>query len=155
MIGVSIFFLLTFFASYLLIFSLYQTANKSNNLSVSPVSPDMLQKEDWINNINSLTSASTSILSLTPTWDILLNEINSHVIDGIIISSFSSTSINDQMSIVGIARDRDVLNQFKKLLQDSTYLTSVDLPITNLEQKGDIPFSISFRLKDPSMLYYK
>jgi len=155
MIGVSIFFLLTFFASYLLIFSLYQTANKSSNLSVSPVSPEMSQKQDWINKINLLTSASMSILSSTPSWDILLNEINSHVIDGIIISSFNSTSIGDQMSIVGTARDRSVLNEFKKSLQDSTYLTSVELPIANLEQKTDIPFSISFRLKDPSMLYYK
>ena len=155
-IGVSIFFLFAFAGIYLFIFSLAQTANQENSvLNTSPVPPEILQKESWINNVNATTLAVKTILSNTPMWNILLDEINSRVLSGILISNFSVTSINDQMSMIGTAKDRNILNQFKKSLQASTYLTAVDLPINNLEQKGDIPFTISFRLKDPSMLYYK
>jgi Tfp pilus assembly protein PilN len=98
---------------------------------------------------------SQSIISTTPNWSILIDEINSRTVDGIIISNFIAPSVNDIISISGMASNRDTLNQFKKKLQDSPYLTSVEMPITNLEQKGDIPFSVTFRIKDPSMLYYK
>ena len=59
------------------------------------------------------------------------------------------------MTITGVSKDRETLNLFKKSLQESPYITGVELPINNLEQKENIPFSISFHLKDPSMLYYK
>ena len=102
-----------------------------------------------------MTEASRVILSTTPHWSILLEDINSRVISGILITNFSAVSIAEHMSMTGTAKDRNTLNLFKKSLQDSIYLTEVELPIKNLEQKVDIPFSISFRLNDPSMLYYK
>ena len=155
-IGVSIFFVFTFLATYFFIFYLSQSASGVNsNISTSLISSDILQKETWIKNINGATSASALILSSTPLWNILLDDINAHIIGGIIITNFSVSSINDPMRMVGVAQDRNTLNQFKKSLQTSEYLSAVELPIANLELKGDIPFSISFRLKDPSMLYYK
>ena len=154
-IGVSIFFLFTFSAAYIFIFSLSQTANKKINISASPISSDVLEKEEWIKKINLITSTSEAILSTTPVWSTLVDDIKSRTIDGIVISNFSITSVSDPISITGTAKDRVTLNQFKKLLQESTYLSTVELPLTNLEQKGNIPFSISSRLKDPSMLYYK
>ena len=155
-ITVSIFFLLAFIAAYLFIFSISQTIqNESSIISSFPVSSDIIVKESLIKKVNSYTLVSQSILSTTPNWSILIDEINTRTIQGINISSFGAMSVNDKMFITGIAKTRDILNQFKKSFQDSTYFSEVDLPITNLEQKADIPFSISFRLKDPSMIYYK
>lgn len=155
-ISVSLFFLVAFFASYLLIFSLYQTTSKTNsNITVTPSSPDISEKENWIERLNSLTSTAKSIISSSPRWDLLFSDINNHTINGIIITNFSSTDIANQMFIMGVAQDRNALNQFKKSLQESIYLTGIDLPITNLDQKTNIPFSISFRIKDPSLLYIK
>ena len=153
-IGISIFFLLTFFATYLFVLSISKTTTKIN-LSNSLIYKDNLQKETWINNLNSITDNSSNILSNTPKWSILLDDINTHIIDGILISNFSVPSINEKIIITGIAKDRETLNKFKKSLQESSYLSSVDLPLTDLGQKGNIPFSISSNLKDPSMLYYK
>jgi len=134
--------------------------SKTNNQvipssSPSTVFPDIAQKESWIKNLNSIVSASNEILSSTINWSILLDEINSRVINGITISDFSITSINEKINITGISKDRETLNKFKKSLQESTYLTGIELPVTNIGQKGDIPFSVSFSLKDPSMLYNK
>lgn len=155
-IGVSIFFLFAFLASYLFIFSISQTIGKaSSNFLITPTSPDIIQKQELIKRTNLMTQTSAIILSTTPNWSILLEEINSRIIPGVLVTNFSATSVIDQMSITGIAKDRNTLNELKKSLQNSLYLTEVGLPITNLEQKGDIPFLISFRLKDPGMLYYK
>lgn len=155
-IGVSLFFLFAFIASYLFILSISQRINSSNNkVVIAPTSSDITVKESLIKKVNSFGFISESILQNTPSWSILIDEINNRTIDGIIISNFRAQSINEAMSIAGISTNRDILNQFKKSLQDSKYLTEVELPITNLEQKGDIPFSISFKIKDPSMLYYK
>ena len=153
-IGISMFFLLTFFATYLFVLSISKTSNKVS-ISDSLANKDNLEKETWINNVNSITSLSREILSTTPNWSILIDDINTRIISGIFISNFSVTSMIDKINIVGIAKDREALNKFKKALQESPYITSVELPLTNLGQKGDIPFSISFNLKDPNMLYYK
>lgn len=155
-IGVSIFFLFTFIASYLFIFSLSQTISKTNkNTPFTPAPPDMIQKEARIKKVNEINETSKNILSSMPMWSILLDDVNSRTIEGIMISNFSILSINDPIQIIGIAKDRETLNLFKKSLQSSMYLTNVELPIANLEQKGNIPFSMSFRLINPNMLYYK
>ncbi|OGI63096.1 hypothetical protein A2818_01635 [Candidatus Nomurabacteria bacterium RIFCSPHIGHO2_01_FULL_40_12] len=155
-IGVSIFFACTFLAAYLFIFYLSQNSKETNlNISASFIPPEVLEKEAWVKNINEITEASKVILSTTPNWSILLEDINSRVISGIRITNFSVISMTEPISMTGTAKDRNTLNELKKVLQNSPYLNAVELPIKNLEQKGDIPFSISFRLSDPNMLYYK
>lgn len=155
-IGVSVFFLATFLATYFFIFYLSQAANSSNTSILTPaVSPDTLQKEARIKKVNSIIATSETILSTTPMWGILLDDINAHILNGVYISNFSASSVNDPITITGMAKDRNTLNQFKKSLQTSTYLTAVELPIANIELKGNVPFSISFRLRDPNMLYNK
>lgn len=156
LIGVSLFFLITFIASYLFIFSIYQKINNSkNSITVYPISGDMAEKEILIKKVNSLTQMSEIAMQNSIKWSILIDEINSKRIEGITISDFRVPSANESISIIGISANRDTLNKFKKLLEESIYLSEVELPITNLEQKGDIPFSISFKIKDPSMLYFK
>ncbi len=154
-IGVSIFFLIAFFAVYLLTLALSKNTNSNSNISISAIYPDTIKKEEWIKNTNDLISTSRGIVSTMINWSLLLDDIKNRVIDGITISSLSVKSINEKINITGIAKDRDTLNLFKKTLQESTYITSIELPITNLEQKEAIPFTISFSLKDTSMLYYK
>lgn len=153
-IGVSLFFLFTYIASYLFIFSISQKMNK-NKVLVSPISTDITKKESLIKETNSLTLVSQSIIQSTPHWSVLIDELSQRTIDGITISNLRIQSINETISIVGISASREALNKYKISLQGSKYLTGVELPITNLEQKGDIPFSISFKIKDPSMLYNK
>lgn len=155
-IGVSIFFIVAFLIAYIFMLSLLQNANRTvSTLSTSPVSPDLLADESRIERVNALTETSALLLAETPVWSTVLTELADRAIDGVVISNFSAGSIAGAMTISGTARDRTTLNQFKKSLQDSAMLADIGLPITNLAQKENIPFSISFRIKDPSALYYK
>jgi hypothetical protein len=154
-IGISLFFLVAFSIVYLFVLSLSQRNNNNSNISTSLIYPEVIQKEQWIKNVNDITYTSRDILSNTINWSIFLEDIKSRIVDGILISDLSVKSITEKINITGIAKDRNTLNQFKKSLQESPYVMQVELPITNLEQKGDIPFSISFSINNSSMLYYK
>lgn len=155
-VGVSLFFLFAFLAAYFLTLSLAERFNNSeSNISVNPISSDITQKESLISEVNELTSVSYNILSNTLNWSVLIDEIKARATDGIVVLNFRAISVKEKITISGISKDRETLNLFKKSLQESSYLSGVELPINNLEQKGDIPFSISFLLRDPSMLFYK
>ena len=155
-IGISIFFVVAFSLSYLLIITLSQYA--SHTVVIVPSSslpPDLLQKKSIIEQVNSLTSIGQTLLSDTVVWSTIIDEIKARTINGITISRFSAPSITEKMSLAGTAQDRDTINQFKKSMQESAMFTEIDLPITNLDKRTDIPFSISFIIKDPSTVYYK
>ena len=155
-IGVSIFFVFAFLATYLLMISLSQSSARAiATLSTSSVSPEILAQETRVTNADTLAAASASILADAPNWSTVVDEVNARIIDGVVVLSFQAPSITDKMSLTGTAKDRATLNLFKKSLQDSAMFTEIELPITNIEQKGDLPFSISFRLKDPKALYFK
>lgn len=155
-IGVSVFFVVAYLSAYLFILSLSQDANRNlTTLTATPTNPALLEKESVITRVNALTSTAGAILAETPLWSTVLTEIGSRVTDGITISSLSAPTINDRISLTGVAHDRVTLNQFKKSLQESSLLSEVGLPITNLEQKENIPFSTSFRIANPSTVYYK
>lgn len=155
-VGVSVFFIIAFLSAYLFVLSLSQNANRTiTSLSASTVSPELLAKEAVIEHVNALTATGAGILAETPLWSVLLEEVASKVTDGITVSSFSATGISSGISMSGIARDRATLNTFKKSLTEATMFADVVLPTTNLEQRENIPFSVTFRVADPSTLYYK
>lgn len=155
-IGVSLFFIIAFLGAYLFVFSLSQNSTQAiATLSAGAVPPELLAKEARINNINAITNTASELLAKTPLWSTVLDELQARITDGITVSSVSLPGIAEKFSLTGVAHDRAVLNLFKKSLQESAMFSEVDLPITNLEQKELIPFSVSFRLKDPTAIYYK
>ncbi len=155
-IGVAVFFTLSFFTMYFVMLSLSQTANRSiASLSDAPVSPEVLSHEAVVKDVNELTTTAKTILSETPVWSLFLEEFSVRIIPGITVTAITAPSITGEINISGAASDRNTLNQFKKSLQDSAMFTDIVLPITNLEQKEKIAFSITFKIKDVSALYYK
>ncbi|MEK7538803.1 MAG: hypothetical protein AAB552_03095 [Patescibacteria group bacterium] len=155
-IGVSIFFMVAYLGAYLFVLFLSQNAVKTiSTLSSYSVPPELIQKEAMITHTNGMTQAGEAILKETPVWSGVIEEVLSRVTENIIISTFSTGTVGDKMSVVGVSGNRDSLNRFKKSLQASPMFADVELPLTNLEQKTNIPFSVAFRLKDPSAVYYK
>lgn len=155
-IGISVFFIASYLGAYLFILSLAQNATKTlTSISTSTISPDLLKQEDTIKNVNAITETAEIILKDTPLWSAILTEVQSKITDGIIITSFTASLATEKMSLVGVSRTRETLNRFKKNLQEAPMLSEVEIPLTSLAQKTNIPFSVSFRLKDPSTVYYK
>lgn len=153
-IGVSLFFVVTFLAAYLFIFSLAQSASRAVTANISGTPPQFAKEEAFVKQVNALTETAEKIFAEAPRWSTIIKEVDALIISGIIVSNFSAGSITEEFSLTGTARDRTTLNQFKKSLQESPLLTTVNIPIANLELKEKIPFTATFRIKDPGAVYY-
>lgn len=154
-IGVSIFFVVAYLSAYLFMLSLSQnTTNQITTLSASAMPPEFAEMEQRVTDINSITETGALFLAQMPAWDTVLTELVARTPDGVTISMFSAPVFTERMSLTGVAASRTVLNNYKKILQESPLLSEVEIPLSNLEQKGSIPFTASFRLKDPNALYF-
>lgn len=155
-VAVSIFFIATYLLVYLFAFSIFQKSNFAIvTLSVKPLPAEFLAKESRVKQVNILAATAKTILSETPMWSTVLEELSARTIEGVNISNFNAGALTEKMNITGTARDRTTLNKLKTTLQESPMFGEIDIPITNIEQRSDIPFSASFRLKDPNAVYYK
>lgn len=155
-IGLSIFFTAAFLGTWILMITLQQQeTGKTDDLSNLPSMPDLTAVEQKIQTANALISTTAGILKTSPRWSILINELQSSVIDGITISSLDFPSAEGVITITGLAKDRPTLNQFRDKLKSSAMLKDVRLPLTNLEQREGIPFTISFQLSNPALIYLK
>ncbi len=154
-ISISLFFILAFVFAYIFTYYISQKINHSLPVTPSYSVSKINENDALIKEINSISTVSQLFLSDTVNWSIFLNELEKRTINGITISNLNVPSVNEKINMVGVSKDRETLNKFKKNLSESEYLTGIELPITNLEQKKDIPFSISFKIKNPQMLYYK
>jgi len=155
-IGVSLFFIVAYLATYLFMFSLArETTERITTLSAEVLPPEISEKEVLVNDVNMLTEAGALLLSQTPLWSNVLTEIAARTPDGITISMFTAPSFTDKITITGVATSRTILNNYKTSLQESSLISEIELPLANLEKREAIPFSVSFRVKDPSTVYYK
>lgn len=155
-ISISIFFTTVFLSVYFLMLYFSQTTNNSiANRNNSAEDFEIISKENSINKLNEVISTTKEILSITPSWSNLLEEIQKNIVPGITVSTLIMPSLTGDITLSGVAKDRNILNQFKKSLQDSQLFSSVILPINNLEQKENISFSFSLKIKDPGNFYYK
>jgi Tfp pilus assembly PilM family ATPase/Tfp pilus assembly protein PilN len=153
-IVLAIFFSTAYLIVWLLLISIQQRASSQvDSLATVQAPAEGSALEERARKLNSLTQTTSQIITTVPSWSIFLNELKSRVVDGVAVNTANLTSVEGEMLLVGIANSRAQLNALKKSLEESPYLQNVVLPLTNLEQKENIPFTISFRLKDPQLLY--
>lgn len=150
----SLFFVAIFGGVWVWMVSLQRTSivtvNNSNTLSLVQ---DPAALEEKARQLNNLTLVVANALKTSPQWYSVLSEIKSKVTPDIVVNNLAMPAPDGTISIKGVAKNRSYLNLFKTSLEESSYFMEVKLPLTNLEQKENIPFTLSFRLKDQSILY--
>lgn len=154
-ISLAIFFSAAYIGTWLMLLSLQQSTAKSVDiLNNQPIQATSMETEEKIRRANTYIAATSSIIKTSPEFSILIAELKEKVTEGITITNLS-LSPNELMTIAGVSRNRPELNAFKKSLESSELLTNVALPLTNLQQKDNIPFSVSFELRDIDSIYPK
>jgi hypothetical protein len=104
---------------------------------------------------NNLASTAASLLRTEPKWNPVLTEIRLRTPTGVIVQSLSLPAPEQNFSMSGFASNRAALVELRKGFQESSLFTEVNLPLTNLELKERIPFTLAFKLRDPSSVYPK
>ncbi len=157
LLGLTISLSLFFFVAFAGVWGLMTTLQKNvsgnvNNLTALPDQSDWLQLETRAKELNSVVGTTGSIARMMPEWSVVLEDIQSRMTEGINVSEFSLPS-GGIITIKGIAKSRTQLNEFKKTLEGSNFLKGVTLPLANLEQKENIPFSIHGKIKETNSLF--
>jgi Tfp pilus assembly PilM family ATPase len=151
--GISIFFMIVFIGAWLLMTSIQENLNKSELLYNAPLPADMVEVEARAKNLNTLLAELRPLVEKMPLWSKVVAEIKDKAGSEIFIINLSLPKTDSILNIRGLASDRSQLSLFKKSMEDSPLFTEITMPLTSLEQKNNIPFSISFKLKDASMIY--
>lgn len=147
-VGLSLFFALSFVGVWLLMVSLEQkTVAQIERVSSLPLPESGAGLEERALKLNALIAQTSPIIKSFPIWSPVLNEIKARVTEGVLITGISITDPANPVGITGIAKTRQSLNEFKRSLDDSLIFGTITLPLTNLEQRENIPFSISFVLE--------
>src|SRR3989338_3440871 len=155
-ISVSFVFLAVFLGAWFLMLYIQQSLNNQYSLSANlPVPIEAAGLEARATHLNALLSQTTEIIKTAPQWSEIISEITNMVGTDIVVGEIDTKSPDAPITLQGTAKSRDALNNLTKSFQASLKFTDVNVPLTDLEKKKDIPFSMSFRLKDPQSLYLK
>lgn len=153
-IVVSVFFVAIFTLLWLFMVSMQQSIIRQvESVSATPIPPELVQLEAKAQKLNGLVGAVGGFAKTFPRWEGVLEEARARIAPGIFITSAGITTPEAPIMLSGVASNRDQLNMFKRFLGGSSVFSEVDIPLTNLGQKENIPFTASLKLKDPAAVY--
>lgn len=155
-VGLAIFFVIVFSAAWSMMFYLRQNFNHQfAALSSRPLPSGANEIEERAKIFNSLVKEGKDFVTGIPRWSEAMENIRSLVPAGVAITAFSFPSTDGIWTMTGFAKERTDLNGFKKNLEKAENIAEVNMPLANIGLKAEIPFSVTFRLKDPSSIYFK
>ena len=128
-------------------------AERIGRLEAVPIPRGDLELQERTEKLNALTGQLAVLAAQSPKWSVFLKELRKITSPGISVTNIVVSSPLEPFSISGIAVNREELNVFRKALENSGFFSDIAMPLTNLEQKEKISFSVSFRLKDTNSLY--
>ncbi len=152
--GVCVFFLAAYAGVWLLMSSIQENFSREvQTLSAPQVSDTLLDEEARARDFNEFILATGALAAQHVRWSTFLHTLKDEIPQGITISNLTLSLPEMPIQLSGVAQTRAQLNAFKKALEQKTDLKDVSLPLTNIAQKENIPFSMTFSLTDPTTLY--
>ncbi len=144
-IMIVIFFIMLLSFKYILNFNEdhYKVSQKNNR---NIVQLNKLEKYDTqFKQINSQVSCIILINKNQLYWSRLLKRLSELVFSGIKLNSL--TTRNYKIVLRGVASNREKLIAFKKRLESESELMNINLPLSDLVDKNNIEFQISFNVQ--------
>jgi hypothetical protein len=152
--ALAIFFAAVFGATWFMLAMMqnnYSQQISSFNLTPSAENASTLREQ--ASTFNNLTSQISALIKKEPIWNKVVSEIKNKTTSGVIINNLSLPSASGQFSVTGLAVNREAINNLKKSFESSEMFSDVNIPLNNLGKKVDIPFSMTFKMKDGQLIY--
>ncbi len=151
----AIFITISFLAVWLIMVSVKSSVDAQVGITSVPLSTESQQIETKVVKLNSLMGILLDIDGKSPRFSIVLEEIKTRTIAGITIISVSIPGPDSVINLSGVASQRKDISAFRTAMAASALFGDVQSPPSNLDKRTDIPFTMTFKLKDPSILYRK
>jgi len=153
-IALSIFFVAIFLAALSLVVSMrnnYDRQILSFNLNPSSANAALLREK--ANSFNYLIDQISSLVKTEAHWSRVVDEAKNKSVNGVIINNMSLPSADGVFTLTGVADNRETINKLKQSFESSAIFTKVEMPLTNLGKKVEIPFSLNFKMKNGEIIY--
>ncbi|MFZ4631683.1 MAG: pilus assembly protein PilM [Patescibacteria group bacterium] len=155
-IALSIFFIAIFFTTWSFISMMQGNYNKRiSSLSLLPGSENGVLLKEKADIFNNLISETKQLTQTEARWSKVIEEIKNKLSQDIKVSTLSLPSADGIFTITGTALNRESINSLKKSFESSNLFSDIDIPLNNLGKKNDIPFSMTFKIKDSQLIYTK
>jgi Tfp pilus assembly protein PilN len=153
-VGVAAFFAAAYLGVWIMMLSLQMSVTSGlQSASAIRVAPEVAGLEDRAAAFNERVVGLAGIVGTIPRWSLAVELLSRHISDGIVVGSLSMPAPSAVFSMSGVAATRDALNAFKKSMEEEPQFADATMPLVGIGMRKNIPFSVSFRLKDPQMLY--
>lgn len=155
-IALAIFFIAIFFSTWSFISMMQGNYNKRiSSLSLLPGSENGVLLKEKADIFNNLISETKQLTQAEARWSKVVEEIKNKLSQDIKVSTLSLPSANGIFTINGTALNREAINNLKRSFESSNLFSDINIPLNNLGKKNDIPFSITFKIKDIQLIYTK
>jgi Tfp pilus assembly PilM family ATPase len=155
-VALSIFFAVAFVATWSLLSVLQNNYTKQiSAFNLLPSSDNTNSLKDKAAEFNSLIEQAGFLVNKEANWSKVVSEIKTKTVPDIAVNNLSLPSIDGTLSLTGTAANRTAINNLKTSFESSELFTNVMIPLDNLGKKSDIPFSLTFKIKDVNLVYGK
>ncbi|HEX8974377.1 MAG TPA: PilN domain-containing protein [Patescibacteria group bacterium] len=121
----------------------HQSSVSTNNIQQSQDKYQQLNTyQDKFKQVNDEVQALTKIQSGHLYWSHVFSQLSSNTPDGILISNISTKDF--QVFVIGRAKTRDDLLDFKNKIASSSCFTNINVPLSDLVVKEDVDFQMDF-----------
>lgn len=154
-IGIAIFFITIFLGAWIFLYSLSKSMLSKTVADVTLLFPSKLaEPEEEVKQFTKLLATTNGFVQKMPRWSLVLSMLRAQVKDTITVTSLTLTDQDNIATLTGVAKSRMDLNEIKKRLEDMEFVRDAALPLTNLDLKENIPFTITFRFTKESVYTY-
>ena len=101
--------------------------------------------EEKFKQINTETDVLLKIQAGHLHWHNIFEKLNADVPEGVVITNFSTKDY--AVFLVGKAKNRDILLNFKSKLEADDCFDGIDVPLSNLVVKENVDFQMDFLVK--------
>ena len=140
-------------AGFLVVWSLLgflqQQAIEQPGLTVA-LSPETREALGRAERLNALLGLAAPLTESMPRYSTILAALGETVPSGIRLTEVRMASLEAEFQIGGNAADRTALTTFRDQLEESALFSGATLPLADISQRENIPFTLTVRLEDPS-----
>ncbi len=154
-IAAAAFFTFAYFAIWGLMISIQEDYSRAAiNISSHNVPADLIIEESRAHDFNAFILTIGDVVSPMITWSTVVQTLYARTPDGISIIGLTLGTPTTPITLTGVARSRPELNAYKKTLEQLPLFSEITLPLANLDKRADIPFTITFSIKDPTQIAF-
>ena len=151
----AILFLVLFLGAIIFYFWLANQADQQiaslATINQSKSDPKITEIQNTLKDVNPKIEIEAKLEDQMTAWSPILKQITATMPDGVVLSQITLAKEDQPMSLVGLAQSREALVTFRENLAKLSFVDSLQLPSSNINQDNVVNFTITLNIKKDAL----